>query len=118
MQATTEEEAAGWLWRGLRLEQDRINDGGKEAIGGRCGRVEWRFVQQRARGTACRHGRGGTSGSNNRVVRTLYPGGTEMADNGDGAEDDAAAMEETREMGNNGEGKRMAAIIGGRGEEE
>ena len=24
-------------------------------------------------------------------VRTLYPGGTEMADNGDGAEDDAAA---------------------------
>ena len=52
------------------------------------------------------------------MVRTLYPGGTEMADNGDGAEDDAAAMEETREMGNNGEGKRMAAIIGGRGEEE
>ena len=91
---------------------------GKEAIGGRCGRVEWRFVQRRARGTACRHGRGGTGGSNNRVVRTLYPGGTEMADNGDGAEDDAAAMEETREMGNNGEGKRMAAIIGGRGEEE
>ena len=56
----------------------------------------------RARGTACRHGRGGTGGSNNRVVRTLYPSGTEMADNGDGAEDDAAAMEEAREMGNNG----------------
>ena len=41
-----------------------------------------------------------------------------MADNGDGAEDDAAATEEAREMGNNGEGKRMAAIIGRRGEEE
>ena len=33
MQATTEEEAAGWLWRGLRLEQDRINDGGRKQLG-------------------------------------------------------------------------------------
>ena len=38
-------------------------------------------------------------------MRTLYPGGTEMADNGDGAEDDAAATEEAREMGNNGGGR-------------
>ena len=83
--------------------QDRRR--GKEAIGGRSGRVEWRFVLRQARGTACRHGRGGTGRLNNRVVRTLYSGGTEMVDNGDGAEDDAAATEEAREMGNNGGGR-------------
>ena len=37
------------------------------------------------------------------VVRTLHPGGAEMADNGNGAEDDVAT-EEAREMGINGEG--------------
>ena len=38
------------------------------------------------------------------VVRTLHPSGAEMADNGNGAEDDVAT-EEAREMGINGEGR-------------
>ena len=42
----------------------------------------------------------------------------EMTNNGNSAEDNVAAAEEAREMGINGEGKRMAAIIGRRGEEE
>ena len=42
----------------------------------------------------------------------------EMTNNGNSAEDNVPAAEEAREMGINGEGKRMAAIIGRRGEEE
>ena len=42
----------------------------------------------------------------------------EMTNNGKSAEDNVAAAEEGREMGIHGEGKRMAAIIGRREEEE
>ena len=42
----------------------------------------------------------------------------EMTNTGNSAEDNVAAAEEVRGMGINGEGKRMVAIIGRRGEEE
>ena len=42
----------------------------------------------------------------------------EMTNNGNSAEDNVASADDARELGINGKGKRMSAIIGRRGEEE